>query len=186
MTTILICPPPGPRHESDLMLRWCKKWATKHPHVFISSGDDVSIETIDLAVANIETTINAFDDEEELILFGHSRGGQDIGEFFRRQQKNRTVSERKKIRAVVTGNPENRVSQVPWLFWRGANARGLAPTGPWPFLDVTREKDAWGNWKLRYLLGLFTTHLNYYDVDLDNPKILDEYTEGLYRRIVVP
>ncbi len=129
---------------------------------------------------NVQQAIACLPADEQIVLFGHSQGGQVVYSDLRRFAADPASAPDPPSRLtwVSIGNPENpyggrrpktEKSATPWL------PVDTAYTGT----EVIRQYDGWADWpdNTRNLLavanafaGMFSIHTNYRNVDLNDPN----------------
>ncbi|MEZ0357523.1 PE-PPE domain-containing protein [Mycobacterium sp. SA01] len=119
--------------------------------------------------------------DEQIVLFGHSQGGQVVYSDLRRFAADpATAPDPSRLTWVSIGNPENP--------YGGRRAKTETPATPYLPVDtaytgteVIRQYDGWADWPddTRNLLavanafaGMFSIHTNYRNVDLNDPNNL--------------
>ncbi len=127
---------------------------------------------------NVEKAIEALPEDEPVVLFGHSEGGQVIYADLRRWAANpETAPDPARVSWVSIGNPEN-----PYGGRRpkteSAGAPWLPPTTAYQGTEVIRQYDGWADWPddptnllavANAVAGMLTIHSNYWQVDLADP-----------------
>lgn len=141
----------------------------------------------DRGATNVEKTIGTLPAGDSVILFGHSQGAQVIYSDLRRWAADpATAPDPATLSWVSIGNPENR--------YGGKRPKTDAVTNPWLPADtayggteVIRQYDGWADWPddptnllavANAVVGMFTTHTDYWNVDLDDPRNV-RYTPDL-------
>ncbi|GAY17492.1 PE-PPE domain-containing protein [Mycobacterium sp. shizuoka-1] len=127
---------------------------------------------------DVQHAIDALPADEDIVLFGHSQGGQVIYTDLRRWAADpANAPDPARVSWVSIGNPEN-----PYGGRRpktgSATTQWLPPDTAYVGTEVIRQYDGWADWPddPRNLLavanavaGMFATHTNYRQVDLDDP-----------------
>lgn len=183
MTLVMTCPGLGV-DDPTMMDRWCKGWATKNGRRSRPLGVRMELDAIPLIAETIHQIVQSTD--EDLIFFGHSEAATAWGYYIQEYGDRPDAPSARRLRSILTGNPTNRVSRLFWATWGKSKTRIITPVSRYDTLDVTRKGDGWANPRGLNLLGMMTAHNNYYSVDLDQPVVLESYTEKSYKRIVVP
>lgn len=130
------------------------------------------------AAVNVENAIAALPENERIILFGHSQGGEVIYSNLLRWKENPdTAPDPSRVTWVSIGNPENALGGVTTKF--------PFPTKPAPTdtkyqgIEVIHQYDGWADAPdnpfnllavLNAIVGSQSYHLNYWDVDLNDPN----------------
>lgn len=134
----------------------------------------------------VEGAISELPADEQIVLFGHSQGGQVIYstlQDFADDPENAPDSSR--LTWVSIGNPENKFGGR-----RPTTATGdawLPENSPYQGIEVIRQYDGWADWPddesnflavANAFIGMLTTHIDYKSVDLDDPNNV-RYTPDL-------
>lgn len=109
-----------------------------------------------------------------IIGVGHSQGSQALARVIEAWQNDPTAPSPERVVFILTGNP-----------LRNPTGRGIgqpefdgrmgkpAPASRYRVIDVARQRDGWAIkgawWDFQQLLGMFTVHPKYQDVDLFSP-----------------
>ncbi len=128
---------------------------------------------------NVQQAIARLPADEQIVLFGHSQGGQVVYSDLRRFAADpASAPDPSRLTWVSIGNPENpyggrrpKTEQrtTPWL----------PPDTAYQGTEVIRQYDGWADWPddTRNLLavanafaGMFSIHTNYRNVDLNDPN----------------
>lgn len=129
--------------------------------------------------ADVQRAVDALPADEQIVLFGHSQGGQVIYTDLRRWAADPAgAPDPARVSWVSIGNPEN-----PYGGRRPKTARvttqWLPPDTAYQGTEVIRQYDGWADWPddPRNLLavanavaGMFSTHTDYRQVDLTDPN----------------
>ncbi len=126
----------------------------------------------------VQQAIDALPNDEQIVLFGYSQGGQVVYTNLRRFAADpANAPDPARLSWVSIGNPENpyggrrpktETAAQPWL----------PPDTAYPGTEVIRQYDGWADWPddTRNLLavanavvGMFSIHNDYRRVDLDAP-----------------
>ncbi|MCX2932248.1 PE-PPE domain-containing protein [Mycobacterium sp. CVI_P3] len=133
----------------------------------------------DQGAAKVMQAIDALPDDEQIVLFGHSQGGQVVYSDLRRFAADpASAPDPSRLSWVSIGNPENS--------YGGRRGKTESATDPWlppdtayQGIEVIRQYDGWADWPddPRNLLavanavaGMFSIHTNYRNIDLDDPN----------------
>lgn len=128
---------------------------------------------------NVQQAIARLPADEQIVLFGHSQGGQVVYSDLRRFAADpASAPDPSRLTWVSIGNPENP--------YGGRRPKTEHPTTPWlppdtayQGTEVIRQYDGWADWPddTRNLLavanafaGMFSIHTNYRNVDLNDPN----------------
>ncbi|AQT80696.1 hypothetical protein B1R94_17670 [Mycolicibacterium litorale] len=128
---------------------------------------------------DVQNAIDALPAGEQVVLFGHSQGGQVIYTDLRRWAADPAgAPDPARVSWVSIGNPEN-----PYGGRRpkteGAGAQWLPPDTAYQGTEVIRQYDGWADWPddpsnllavANAVAGMFSIHTNYRQVDLDDPN----------------
>jgi hypothetical protein len=153
----------------------CKKPNTCQPVDYPAlPGNDYD----EAAAVNVENAIAALPENERIILFGHSQGGEVIySNLLRWKEDPDTAPDPSRVTWVSIGNPENALGGVTTKF--------PFPTKPAPVdtkyagIEVIHQYDGWADAPdnpfnllavLNAVIGSQSYHLNYWDVDLNDPN----------------
>lgn len=133
----------------------------------------------DQGAANVRAAIAALPADEQVVLFGHSQGGQVIYSDLRTWAADPVnAPDPARVSWVSIGNPENP--------YGGRRVTTEGPGAPWLPTDtayrgteVIRQYDGWADWPddttnllavANAVVGMFTTHTDYWKVDLNDPR----------------
>ena len=133
----------------------------------------------DQGAAKVVQAIDALPDDEQIVLFGHSQGGQVVYSDLRRFAADpASAPDPSRLSWVSIGNPENQ--------YGGRRAKTEPATDPWlppdtayQGTEVIRQYDGWADWPddprnllavANAIVGMFSIHTNYRQVDLDDPN----------------
>lgn len=135
----------------------------------------------------VEQALDLVPDTEDVVLFGHSQGGQVIYTDLRRFAEDpANAPDPASLSWVSIGNPENKFggrvgTEAPWL------PDDTAYQG----LEVIRQYDGWADWPddpsnfvavANAAIGMFTIHPNYLDVhinDVNNIRYTPDLPNGM-------
>jgi pimeloyl-ACP methyl ester carboxylesterase len=131
----------------------------------------------DQGAANVVKAIDALPDDEQIVLFGHSQGGQVVYSDLRRFAADpANAPDPSRLTWISIGNPEN-----PYGGRRNKTetpTQWLPPDTAYTGTEVIRQYDGWADWPddprnllaiANAVVGMFSTHTNYRQVDLDDP-----------------
>ncbi|WP_445169752.1 PE-PPE domain-containing protein [Mycolicibacterium sp. Dal123E01] len=132
----------------------------------------------DSGAAKVVQAINALPDGEQIVLFGHSQGGQVVYSDLRRFAADpANAPDPSRLTWVSIGNPENAYggrrnkTETP--------AAWLPPDTAYTGTEVIRQYDGWADWPddprnllavANAVVGMFSLHTDYRNVDLDDPN----------------
>lgn len=133
----------------------------------------------DQGAAKVVQAIDALPSDEQIVLFGHSQGGQVVYSDLRRFAADpSSAPDPSRLTWVSIGNPENvyggrrgktETSTTPWL----------PPDTAYTGTEVIRQYDGWADWPddprnllavANAVVGMFSIHTNYRQVDLEDPN----------------
>jgi pimeloyl-ACP methyl ester carboxylesterase len=133
----------------------------------------------DQGATKVVQAIDALPSDEQIVLFGHSQGGQVIYSDLRRFAADpASAPDPSRLTWVSIGNPENpyggrrpktESAAEPWL----------PPDTAYQGTEVIRQYDGWADWPddtgnllavANAVVGMFSVHSNYRQVDLENPN----------------
>jgi len=141
----------------------------------------------DQGATNVENAIDALPADEQIVLFGHSQGGQVVYTDLRRWAADPdNAPDPARLSWVSIGNPENK--------YGGTRAKPAEDPNPWlpddtvyQGTEVIRQYDGWADWPddptnllavINATIGKLTIHSFYRQVDLDDPANV-RYTPDL-------
>jgi len=137
--------------------------------------------------ADVQAAIDALPADEQIVLFGHSQGGQVIYSNLRQWAAGTAdAPDPSRLTWVSIGNPTNRYGGRRPLMNDGVSL-WLPEDTAYQGYEVIRQYDGWADWPddpnnfiavANAVIGMFTTHTNYRDIDLDDPANL-RYTPDL-------
>ncbi|MCV7347955.1 PE-PPE domain-containing protein [Mycolicibacterium rhodesiae] len=133
----------------------------------------------DQGATRVQQAIAALPPDEQIVLFGHSQGGQVVYSDLRRFAADpANAPDPSRLTWVSIGNPENP--------YGGRRGKTESSTGPWlppdtayMGTDVIRQYDGWADWPddprnllaiANAVVGMFSIHPDYRRVDLDDPN----------------
>ncbi|MBB3604622.1 pimeloyl-ACP methyl ester carboxylesterase [Mycolicibacterium sp. BK556] len=132
----------------------------------------------DSGAAKVVQAIDALPDDEQIILFGHSQGGQVVYSDLRRFAADpSSAPDPSRLTWVSIGNPEN-----PYGGRRNKTEtpnQWLPPDTAYTGIEVIRQYDGWADWPddprnllavANAVVGMFSIHVDYKNVDLDDPN----------------
>lgn len=133
----------------------------------------------DQGATKVQRAIDALPADEQIVLFGHSQGGQVVYSDLRRFAADpATAPDPSRLTWVSIGNPEN-----PYGGRRpkteGSTQPWLPPDTAYTGTEVIRQYDGWADWPddtsnllavANAFAGMFSLHTNYRSVDLDDPN----------------
>ncbi|WP_319432307.1 PE-PPE domain-containing protein [Mycobacterium sp. RTGN5] len=133
----------------------------------------------DEGAAKVVQAIDALPSDEQIVLFGHSEGGQVIYADLRRFAADpSSAPDPSRLTWVSIGNTENpyggrrpktETATAPWL----------PPDTAYQGTEVIRQYDGWADWPddprnllavANAVVGMFSIHSDYRQVDLDDPN----------------
>jgi hypothetical protein len=143
---------------------------------FAAPGDQFN----DLGADKVQDAVDALPDDEPTILFGHSQGGQVIYTDLRRWAMDpATAPDPSRLSWVSIGNPANRYGgRRPTM---DGFSNWLPEDTAYQGYEVIRQYDGWADWPddpsnfiavANAVVGMFTIHTNYRQIDLDDPDNL--------------
>ncbi|WP_431232683.1 PE-PPE domain-containing protein [Mycolicibacterium psychrotolerans] len=130
---------------------------------------------------NVQQAIARLPADEQIVLFGHSQGGQVVYSDLRRFAADpATAPDPSRLTWVSIGNPEN-----PYGGRRPKTEKSTTPSLPvdtaYTGTEVIRQYDGWADWPddtsnllavANAVAGMFAIHTNYRNVDLNDPNNL--------------
>ncbi|EHB45677.1 PE-PPE domain protein [Mycolicibacterium rhodesiae JS60] len=133
----------------------------------------------DQGAEKVVQAIDALPDDEQIVLFGHSQGGQVVYSDLRRFAADpANAPDPSRLTWISIGNPENS--------YGGRRGKTESATDPWlppdtayQGTEVIRQYDGWADWPddpgnllavANAVVGMFSIHTNYRQVDLDDPN----------------
>lgn len=128
--------------------------------------------------AKVEEAISELAADEQIVLFGHSQGGQVIYSTLQDFADDPgSAPDPSRVTWVSIGNPTNKFGgRRPTT---DAGAQWLPIDTPYQGIEVIRQYDGWADWPddesnflavANAFIGMLTTHIDYKDVDLDDPN----------------
>jgi hypothetical protein len=135
----------------------------------------------ELGADNVQAAVDGLPTDEQIVLFGHSQGGQVIYTDLRRWSEHPEIApDPSRLTWVSIGNPANRYGGR-----RPAMVDGFSNWLPedtdYQGYEVIRQYDGWADWPddpsnllavANAFVGMFTIHTNYRQVDLNDPNNL--------------
>jgi diacyltrehalose acyltransferase len=132
----------------------------------------------DQGAAKVVQAIDALPDDEQIVLFGHSQGGQVVYSDLRRFAADpASAPDPSRLTWVSIGNPENayggRRNKTE------APRQWLPPDTAYTGTEVIRQYDGWADWPddprnllavANAVVGMFSLHTDYRNIDLDDPN----------------
>lgn len=145
---------------------------------------------IDDGVAMLHNAIRSTSGQK--IVVGHSKGAQIAGNWLRQHAGDPGNPPPSELSFVLTGNPDRKYGHAPW---DSNYSTDLTPNyTQYTVKDIARYGDGWCNWPssnnpfntgannplgwASALAGMFTIHLLYFQVDINNPDTIDTIVEG--------
>ncbi|WP_179468829.1 PE-PPE domain-containing protein [Mycolicibacterium vinylchloridicum] len=133
----------------------------------------------DQGAEKVVQAIDALPDDEQIVLFGHSQGGQVVYSDLRRFAADpANAPDPSRLTWISIGNPENS--------YGGRRGKTESATDPWlppdtayQGTEVIRQYDGWADWPddprnllavANAVVGMFSIHTDYRQVDLDDPN----------------
>ncbi len=133
----------------------------------------------DQGAANVRAAIAGLPADEQVVLFGHSQGGQVIYSDLRTWAADPAhAPDPARVSWVSIGNPENPYGGRR-LSTDGKGVTWLPPDTAYRGTEVIRQYDGWADWPddtsnllavANAVVGMFTTHTAYWNVDLNDPR----------------
>jgi hypothetical protein len=127
------------------------------------------------------------DNDDPVVLYGHSQGGQVIYSALRGWAADpATAPDPARLSWVSIGNPENTFG--------GRDPDPIPADSPYQGTEVIRQYDGWADWPtdqsnllavLNAVIGMSTVHASYFNVDIDDPANR-RYVEGNVTYVFVP
>lgn len=137
--------------------------------------------------ADVQAAIDALPDDEQIVLFGHSQGGQVIYSNLRQWATGAAdAPDPTRLTWVSIGNPTNRYGGRRPLMNDGASL-WLPEDTAYHGYEVIRQYDGWADWPddtnnflavANAVIGMFANHTDYRSIDLNDPANL-RYTPDL-------
>lgn len=136
----------------------------------------------ELGAKKLATVVAAQPVDENIILFGHSQGGEVIYTTLRYWKNNPEVApDPSRVTWVSIGNPQNRYGgggrlnpSMPYV-----NIETLPPDSPYKGIEVIRQYDGWADYPsdtsnllavINASIGQGGAHTDYWKVDLNDPN----------------
>jgi len=134
----------------------------------------------------VEEAIAELPADEQIVLFGHSQGGQVVYSTLQDFADDpESAPDPSRLTWVSIGNPTNKFGgRRPTT---EAGEQWLPIDTPYQGTEVIRQYDGWADWPddesnflavANAFIGMLTTHIRYEDVDLDDPNNV-RYTPNL-------
>ncbi|MFN8088458.1 MAG: PE-PPE domain-containing protein [Mycobacterium sp.] len=134
----------------------------------------------------VEEAIGELAPDEQIVLFGHSQGGQVIYSTLQDFADDpESAPDPSRLTWVSIGNPTNKFGgRRPTT---DAGGQWLPADTPYEGTEVIRQYDGWADWPddtsnflavANAFIGMLTTHIDYKNVDLDDPNNV-RYTPDL-------
>ena len=133
----------------------------------------------DQGAANVRAAIAALPADEQVVLFGHSQGGQVIYSDLRTWAADPAhAPDPARVSWVSIGNPEDPYGGRR-LSTDGKGVTWLPPDTAYQGTEVIRQYDGWADWPddtsnllavANAVVGMFTVHSRYWNVDLADPR----------------
>jgi hypothetical protein len=135
----------------------------------------------ELGADDVQEAVDGLPSDEQIILFGHSQGGQVIYVDLRRWAEDpENAPDPSRLTWVSIGNPANRYGgRRPAM--NDGFSNWLPEDTAYQGYEVIRQYDGWADWPddpsnfvavANAIVGMFTIHTNYRHVDLDDPNNL--------------
>lgn len=172
-------------HFTPLQLRGdlCKTPNHCQPVDYLALPGDVYNQQ---GAVKVEEAIAGLPADEQIVLFGHSQGGQVIYSTLRDFADHpESAPDPSRLTWVSIGNPTNKIGGR-----RPTTASGeqwLPIDTPYQGTEVIRQYDGWADWPddesnvlavANAFIGMLTTHIRYEGVNLDDPNNV-RYTPNL-------
>ncbi|MFM8798879.1 MAG: PE-PPE domain-containing protein [Fluviibacter sp.] len=118
------------------------------------------------------------------IVLGYSQGAQVAGAWLRKYAYTPNSPNPDELSFILIGNPERKYGQQPWT------KKTTPDDTRYKIRDVARRGDNWSDWQNttdnRFAAMFGSTHLNYWNVDIYDPKAETRKIVGNTTYVVVP